>query len=63
MKLPGLIDPHVHLRDGSQFKKETIRHGLDVAYCAGLDAVFEMPNTDPALISAEKIEERMEVFR
>ena len=46
-----MIDPHVHLRDWNQAKKETLRHGLGVAWRAGLDGVFEMPNTDPPLTS------------
>ncbi len=54
-----MIDPHVHLRDWKQASKETVKHGLSVAYRAGLDAIFEMPNTDPPLTSREKIEERI----
>lgn len=46
------IDPHVHLRDGEfQSHKETLRHGFEVAWKAGLSAVFEMPNTVPTLTS------------
>ena len=56
-----MIDPHVHLRDWSQAHKETVRHGLAVAYNSGLDAVFEMPNTEPALISIANIERRIEL--
>ena len=55
-----MIDPHVHLRDGAQQAKETLRHGLRVAYQAGLDGVFEMPNTDPPLVSREAILRRIE---
>ncbi len=55
-----MIDPHVHLRDWSQKSKETLRHGLDVAWRAGLDAVFEMPNTDPPLTSRDAILRRIE---
>jgi dihydroorotase len=54
-----VIDPHVHLRDWNQAGKETLRHGLDVAWRAGLDAVFEMPNTDPPLITREAVERRI----
>jgi dihydroorotase len=55
-----MIDPHVHLRDGeNQSHKETVRHGLAVAYNSGLDAVFEMPNTDPPLTSRKTIEDRL----
>lgn len=54
-----MIDPHVHLRDWNQAGKETLRHGLDVAWRAGLDAVFEMPNTDPPLTTREAVERRI----
>jgi dihydroorotase len=54
-----MIDPHVHLRDWNQSHKETLRHGFSVAWRAGLDAVFEMPNTDPPLTSREAILRRI----
>jgi dihydroorotase len=54
-----MIDPHVHLRDWNQAQKETLRHGLSVAWRAGLDGVFEMPNTDPPLTSREAILRRI----
>ncbi len=54
------IDPHVHLRDGaSQRHKETLRHGFLMAWKAGLSAVFEMPNTIPALTSEPVINKRI----
>jgi len=56
-----MIDPHVHLRDWNQKDKETLKHGLAVAHKAGLDAVFEMPNTNPPLTSIEKIKERIKL--
>jgi dihydroorotase len=55
-----MIDPHVHLRDWGQAAKETLRHGLSVAWRAGLDAVFEMPNTDPPLLTREAILRRID---
>ncbi|HVP17648.1 MAG TPA: dihydroorotase [Spirochaetia bacterium] len=55
-----MIDPHVHLRDWNQKGKETLRHGLSVAWSAGLDAVFEMPNTDPPLTSRDVILRRID---
>lgn len=54
-----MIDPHVHLRDFEESHKETVSHGLAVAYRAGLDAVFEMPNTNPPLVSRQTIERRI----
>jgi len=56
-----MIDPHVHMRDWEQTSKETLKHGLDVAYRAGLDGIFEMPNTDPPLTSKRIIMERIQL--
>jgi dihydroorotase len=55
-----MIDPHVHLRDWHQANKETLRHGFSVAWRAGLDGVFEMPNTDPPLTSRDSILRRID---
>ena len=45
--LPGLIDPHVHLRDPGDPAVETIETGTRAAILGGLTAVFDMPNTAP----------------
>ncbi len=55
-----MVDPHVHLRDWNQAHKETLRHGFSVAWRAGLDAVFEMPNTDPPLTTRDAILRRID---
>ena len=55
-----MIDPHAHLRDWNQAGKETLRHGLSVAWRAGLDGIFEMPNTDPPLATRDAILRRIE---
>ena len=55
-----MIDPHVHLRDWNQATKETLKHGLSVAWRAGLDGVFEMPNTDPPLTTRDAILRRID---
>lgn len=55
-----MIDPHVHLRDWRQADKETLAHAFSVAWRAGLDAVFEMPNTDPPLTTRDAILKRID---
>src|SRR3989344_2252827 len=57
------IDTHVHLRDFRQQYKETIKHGLEVARDSGVVAVFDMPNTDPAVTTEEVLLDRMKVAR
>jgi dihydroorotase len=53
--LPGLIDPHVHLRDPGDRNVETIPTGTKAAVLGGLAAVFDMPNTSPAIVDAERL--------
>lgn len=54
-----MIDPHVHLRDWKQSDKETIAHGLRVARKAGIERVFDMPNTNPPLTDKEVVLDRL----
>ena len=44
---PGLIDPHVHLREPGQSAKETIATGTAAAVAGGFTSVIAMPNTSP----------------
>src|ERR1051325_573065 len=46
---PGLIDPHVHLREPGQEEKETIATGAASALNGGFTTLCCMPNTRPAL--------------
>jgi allantoinase len=57
--LPGLIDTHVHSRDGLSAAryKEDFFHSTMAAACGGLTTVFEMPNTSPAIHNARILEE------
>jgi dihydroorotase len=52
---PGFIDPHVHLREPGAPHKETLATGLAAAAAGGFTAVAAMPNTRPALDSADRI--------
>src|SRR5271156_4723207 len=53
--LPGLIDPHVHLRDPGDPAIETIPTGTKAAVLGGLTAVFDMPNTSPSITDAARL--------
>lgn len=52
---PGLIDPHVHLREPGFEYKETIETGARAAAAGGFTAVCCMPNTLPALDTPELV--------
>ena len=53
--LPGLIDPHVHLRDPGDPAIETLPTGTKAAILGGLTTVFDMPNTSPAITDADRV--------
>jgi len=53
--LPGIIDPHVHFRDGGAggiAGVEDMRSGTRGAVLGGVTTVFDMPNTTPAATDA-----------
>jgi dihydroorotase len=53
--LPGLVDMHVHFREPGREDKETIASGTNAALKGGITSVLAMPNTNPAMDSAENI--------
>lgn len=56
------IDPHVHCRDGKkESHKETVEHALKVAESVGVNAIFDMPNTNPPIISRDSVIERLDL--
>ncbi|KUO95578.1 dihydroorotase [Ferroacidibacillus organovorans] len=54
--LPGLVDPHVHLREPGQTEKETIETGTMAAAAGGFAHVCCMPNTSPVVDAKEIVE-------
>lgn len=60
---PAATDLHVHLRDWRQASKETVETGTKSAAAGGVTTVAEMPNTDPKLDTAERVEERVQLLR
>src|SRR5882762_7441117 len=51
VRLPGLIDPHVHLRDPGATHKEDLATGTRAALAGGFTVVLDMPNNpgDPTI--------------
>jgi dihydroorotase len=54
--VPGFIDIHVHLREPGREDEETIETGCKAAAFGGFTAVACMPNTEPAIDSAEVVD-------
>ncbi len=54
--VPGLIDPHVHLREPGSERAETIATGTAAAVAGGFTTVCCMPNTSPAIDNDSMVE-------
>src|SRR5262245_50023055 len=52
IRLPGLIDPHVHLREPGATHKEDWLSGTSAALAGGFTVVMEMPNNTPPVTDA-----------
>jgi carbamoyl-phosphate synthase/aspartate carbamoyltransferase/dihydroorotase len=56
IRIPGLIDPHVHLREPGGTHKEDFDSGTAAALAGGFTAVLAMPNTAPPLTDASSLD-------
>ncbi|WP_235046386.1 allantoinase AllB [Bhargavaea cecembensis] len=61
--LPGLIDTHVHSRDGGATHKEDFFHSTQAAAAGGITTIFEMPNTNPPISNRENFIKQVENFK
>ncbi|HEY5152394.1 MAG TPA: amidohydrolase family protein [Candidatus Saccharimonadales bacterium] len=57
--LPGLIDPHVHLRDPWQLQKEDFLSGTSAALAGGYVAVMDMPNNQEHIVSQVLLDKKI----
>ena len=58
---PGLVDLHTHLREPGREESETIDTGSRAAALGGFTAIVAMPNTEPALDSADAVRSVLEL--
>lgn len=56
LKLPGLIDPHVHLREPGATHKEDYDSGTSAALAGGFTIVLAMPNTNPPIFDSTTLD-------
>jgi dihydroorotase-like cyclic amidohydrolase len=57
--LPGLIDPHVHLRDPGQTQKEDFTTGTSAALAGGFTTVLDMPNNAEPIFTVERLQAKI----
>lgn len=59
IRLPGLIDVHVHLRDPGQTEKEDFYTGTSAAVAGGFVTIIDMPNNTYPITTYERLKEKM----
>ena len=55
MRIPGLIDPHVNMREPGATHKEDWASGTGAALAGGFTQVLAMPNTNPPVVDSESL--------
>ncbi len=63
MVIPGLVDPHTHLREPGQAYKEGILSGSRAALVGGVTTVLDMPNNLPPTTTAARLEAKRALFQ
>lgn len=61
-RLPGLVDPHVHLRVPGEEHKETVTTGTAAALAGGITTVLAMPNTRPPVTDGATLARAHEII-
>ncbi len=63
IKLPGLIDPHVHLREPGAVQKEDFVTGTKAAIVGGYTLVLDMPNNPIPTISPDALQQKIDLAK
>lgn len=61
LTLPGLIDPHVHLRDPGQTNKEDFTTGTSAAIAGGFTTILDMPNNAVPITTLKLLNEKLRI--
>ncbi len=62
VRIPALVDMHVHFREPGYPQKETILSGSAAAASAGYSDVCTMPNTLPAPDSVQNLQQQLDII-
>lgn len=63
LTLPGLIDPHVHVREPGQTHKEDWDTATASALAGGVTMILAMPNTKPPIFDAATLDRALDAAR
>jgi len=59
IKLPGLVDVHVHLREPGALQKEDFETGTKAAIAGGYTQILDMPNNNPPTVSEKALDDKI----
>lgn len=59
LRLPGLVDAHVHFREPGYTQKEDLHSGTCAALAGGMTTVLDMPNTVPPTSTPANFQEKV----
>jgi len=59
--LPGIIDEHLHFREPGYAHKGTIASETTAAIAGGVTSFMEMPNTNPAALTQEILQDKYDI--
>lgn len=63
LRIPGLIDPHVHLREPGQTHKDDWDSGTRAALAGGVTLLLAMPNTRPPIFDQTTLDLSLQAAR
>ncbi len=59
IKLPGLVDVHVHLREPGNIHKEDFESGTRAAVAGGYTQILDMPNNTPPTVDPKALNQKI----
>lgn len=63
LKLPGLADVHVHLREPGNTQKENFSTGTQAAIAGGYTQVIDMPNNTPPTVIPKGLDQKVKLAK
>ena len=59
LRLPGLVDVHVHLREPGGVQKEDFETGTKAAIAGGYTQILDMPNNIPSTVTFQALDDKI----
>lgn len=63
IKLPGLVDVHVHLREPGGVQKEDFETGTMAAIAGGYSQILDMPNNIPPTVDLQSLDHKIAIAK